>query len=104
MSILDTLKADVGDVGNFFKKLKDDVIKAKNIWTAISSPQTRALIVTLAKDVITTVKDAELAAGATGMNFAMDLQTVNDIKQLVADAKAGDGVIKTDLALFGITL
>ena len=104
MSILDTLKADGTDVGSFFKKLVSDVITAKNIWQAISSPQTRALIVTLAKDVITTVKDGELAANATGMNLALDLQTVNDIKQLVADAKGGDGVLKTDLALLGITL
>lgn len=104
MSILDTLKADGVDVLNFFSKLKDDVIKAKNIWTAISSPQTRSLVATLAKDAILAVKDAEAAAQAAGISVVLDVQVVTDVKQLIADAKAGDGVIKTDLALLGITI
>lgn len=103
-AILDDLKKDGLDVLNFFKKLKDDVIKAKNIWTAINSPQTRAFVTTLAQDVLKVVNDADVAVADKGINFAADSQVFQDAKQLIADAKAGDGVIKTDLALLGITL
>jgi hypothetical protein len=104
MSLLDSVKADVGDVITFFGKLKNDVVKAKSIWVAINSPQTRSFVAALAQHVLTAVKDSEIAVATNGLNIAADAQLLADAKQLIADAKAGDGVIKTDLALLGITL
>jgi hypothetical protein len=104
MSILDTLKADGTDILSFLKKVKDDVVKVKNLWVAINSPQTRAFVTTLAQHVLKTIADADAAVMADGLNFKLDAELLADAKLLIADAKAGDGVLKTDLAILGITL
>lgn len=104
MSVETTLAAVGTDIGLFFSKLKNDILKAKAVWAIISDQQTRSVLMTLGKQVITTVKDAEGAVAANGFNFTLDAQVISDIKQLVADAEAGDGVILADLKALGVTL
>ena len=104
MSVATVLQAVDNDVKGFFGKLVADFNKAKAVWSAISNPQTRALLMKIGADAIKLGKDADAAATAAGLSLALDLQTVADIKQLVADAKAGDGVIVADLKLIGINL
>jgi hypothetical protein len=104
MSLKSILTTVDNDAKGFFAKLSADVQKAKQVWTLVSSPQTRALALKITADAITTVKDAEAAAQAAGLNFALDSAVVADIKTLIADAKAGDGVVVSDLAVLGITL
>lgn len=104
MSVETTL-ADVGnDVLGFFARLKADIVKAKAIWNIISDQQTRAILIKVGTDAITAVKDATAAASAAGLNITLDAAVVSDIKQLLADGKAGEGVIVADLKTLGITL
>lgn len=104
MSVETTLAAVGTDLKSFWTKLKADIATAKAIWNIIDSPQTRSLVVTLAQQVITVVKDATTAIAADGVNFTIDAELVKDIQTLVADAKAGDAVIVADLKALGITL
>lgn len=102
---VESVLGEVGhDVKGFFTKFIEDVAKAKAVWNIISSQQTRAILMKVGSDAITAVKDADAAAVASGLNLPLDLAVVNDIKQLIADAKAGEGVIVADLKTLGITL
>jgi hypothetical protein len=102
MSAVTTLENVGNDVKGFFAKFAVDAQKAKAVWTALSSPQTRAVLIKLGTDAITLCKDADAAAIAGGLSLALDGATVNDIKQLVIDAKSADPVIAADLAILGI--
>lgn len=104
MSLATTLQGVDNDVKGFFSKLSDDLRKAKAVWTAINNPATRALLVKIGSDAIKLGKDADAAAVAGGINLPLDAATIADIKQLVADAKAGDSIVAGDLALLGVTL
>lgn len=102
--ILDKMKGFTSDAVSFFKQVAADVRKGHDLWVAINSPQTRALAVRVTADVLKAVRDVEGAAAAQGFNFVLDAELVSDAKQLIADAKAGDGVLKVDLGLLGIKL
>lgn len=104
MSVTSVLATVGNDVGGFLKKVAADWKLAKQAWALIGSPQTRALLIKIGKDVVQTVRDAEAAVAAEGMNFTLDAATVADIKELIADGIAGDGVIASDLKVLGITL
>jgi hypothetical protein len=104
MSVTTVLTEVNNDVKGFFGKLAADFQKAKQIWTLIASPQTRALLIKVGSDAIKFVDDAETAVENKGLNFQLDEATYNDIKTLIADAKAGDGILIADLQVLGITL
>jgi hypothetical protein len=98
-----TVLSTVGnDLKGFYTKLSADFQKAKQAWLIISSPQTRAILVTIGADAIKTVQDATAAAQGGGLSLSLDSAVVADIKQLIADAKTGDGVIMSDLKALGI--
>ena len=102
------VKAQLESVGNdvkaFFAKVADDTRKARQVWTRVSSPQTRALLIKIGGDAFKAVKDSTAAADAGGLNLQLDAAAVSDIKVLFDDAKAGDGVLVSDLKVLGITL
>lgn len=101
---VETVLATAGtDLKSFWTKLKADVATAKAIWNIINSPQTHAIVITVAQQAITTVKDGVAAAEAGGMNFTLDAVIVKDIQTLIADAKT-DGVIASDLKAIGVLL
>jgi len=104
MSAATVLLAVGNDLKGFYEKLSADFQKAKQAWIVISSPQTRAVLLTLGADAIKTVNDATAAVSGGGLSLTLDNQVIADIKQLIADAKTGDGVIVTDLAALGIKL
>jgi len=47
---------------------------------------------------------ATAAASSKGLSLSLDEAVVADIKQLIADAEAGDGVILADLKALGISI
>jgi hypothetical protein len=98
------LSAVGNDLKSFYKKLSADVQKAKQAWLIISSAQTRSVLLTVGSDAIRIVKDATAAVSGGGLSLTLDAAVVSDIKQLIADAKAGDGVIETDLKTLGLTI
>ena len=102
MSIATVLSAVGNDLKGFYTKLSADFQKARQAWLIISSPQTRAILVTIGADAIKTVKDATAAAQGSGLSLALDAAVVADIKQLIADAQTGDGVIQSDLKALGL--
>ena len=104
MSVETVLAAAGNDVKGFFAKLKADLETAKAIWNIIDSPQTRAAVLTVAHDVITAVKDTTEVVGTAGLNFTLDAQLATEIQKLIADAKAGDGVIQADFKAIGVLL
>lgn len=99
-----TVAADTQDVLAFWAKLKEDFVKAKSVWTIISSPQTRALMVKVFNQTVTTVKAAVTAGESEGLNVQLDSTVVADVKELIADAQAGDKQIVADLKAIGIEL
>jgi molybdenum cofactor biosynthesis enzyme MoaA len=103
MSVETTLAAVGTDLKSFWTKLKADIATAKAIWNIIDSPQTRAVVITVAQQAIQTVKDAVTAAESEGINLTLDAVVVKDIQTLIADAKT-DGVIASDLKAIGILL
>jgi hypothetical protein len=105
MMSVETVLASVGnDLKGFYTKLSSDFKKARQAWVIISSAQTRALLLTIGSDVIKMVKDVTAAGTAKGFSLTLDEVVVEDIQQLIADAKAGDGVLIADLKTLGITL
>ena len=58
----------------------------------------------IGSDAIKTVQDATTAVAGGGLALNLDAAVVADIKQLIADARTGDGVILTDLVALGIKL
>lgn len=104
MSVAMVLSAVGNDLKGFYKKLATDFQKARQAWLIISSAQTRSVLLALGADAIKTVKDAEAAVQAGALSLALDQAVVADIKHLIADAKAGDGVIVADLKALGISL
>jgi hypothetical protein len=104
MSVETVLATAGNDLKSFWNKLKSDVAIGKAVWGIISSPQTRAVLVTLGQQAFTTVKDAAAAVEASGINITLDAVVVADIKTLIADAEAGDGVIVADFKALGILL
>jgi hypothetical protein len=92
------------DLKAFYTKLSADFQKAKQAWLIISSPQTRAVLITLGSDAIKIVKDATAAVSSKGLSLTLDEAVIADIKQLIADAEAGDGVILADLKALGISI
>lgn len=103
MSVESTLATVGTDLKTFWAKLKADIATAKAIWNIIDSPQTRAVVITVAQQAITTVKDAVTAAESEGVNLTLDAVVVKDIQTLIADAKS-DGVIASDLKAIGVLL
>jgi hypothetical protein len=100
-----TVLSTIGnDLTGFYKKLACDFQKARQAWLLISSAQTRAVLLTLGSDAIKTVKDATAAVAGSGLSWSLDAAVVADIQNLVADAKAGDGVIVDDLKALGIAV
>ncbi|HZQ43977.1 MAG TPA: hypothetical protein VFA99_12030 [Acidobacteriaceae bacterium] len=98
-----TVLSTVGnDLKSFYTKLSADFQKARQAWMIISSPQTRAVLLTVGSDAIKIVKDATAAAGSKGLSLSLDEAVIADIKQLIADAEAGDGVIQSDLKALGL--
>jgi hypothetical protein len=98
-----TVLSTVGnDLKGFYTKLSADFQKAKQAWLIISSAQTRAVLLTVGSDAIKTVKDATAAAQGGGLSISLDAAVVADIKQLIADAETGDGVIQSDLKALGL--
>ena len=103
MSLESVLSTVGNDLKSFASKVAADWAKVKQAWTLISSPQTRALMLKIFADAVKLVKDGSGAVSAAGTNLLLDVATLNDIKTLIADAKAGDGVIVSDLKVLGIT-
>ena len=104
MSVATVLSNVGNDLKGFYTKLSADFQKARQAWLIISSAQTRAVLLTIGSDAIKTVKDATAAAQGGALSLALDAAVVADIKQLIADVKAGDGVIEADLKALGIIL
>lgn len=104
MSVTTVLSTVGNDLKAFYTKLSADFQKAKQAWLIISSPQTRAVLLTLGSDALKVVKDATAAASSKGLSLTLDESVVSDIEQLIADAKAGDGVIQSDLKALGISI
>jgi hypothetical protein len=92
------------DLKAFYTKLSADFQKARQAWLIISSPQTRAVLLTLGSDAVKLVKDAAAATSSKGLSLTLDEAVFADIKQLIADAEAGDGVIQADLKALGISI
>lgn len=90
-------------VGHFFVDLVHDIEKAKKIFEQLQ-PEVKAVIIPVFQQVVVVVKDAEEAAAQEGMNIVLDLQTVTDLKALIAAAKAGDTKLVADFKSLGITL
>jgi hypothetical protein len=100
-----TVLATVGnDLKSFYTKLSADFQKAKQAWLIISSAQTRAVLITVGADAVKIVKDAAAAVSSKGLSLTLDEAVIADIKQLIADAEAGDGVILADLKALGISI
>lgn len=104
MSVATVLSTVGNDLKGFYSKLSADFQKARQAWLIISSAQTRSVLLTIGSDAIKTVKDATAAAQSGGLSVALDATVVADIKQLITDAKTGDGVIVADLKALGLTL
>ena len=104
MSVEAVLSAVGNDLKAFYTKLAADFQKAKQAWLIISSAQTRSILLAIGADAVKTVKDAEAAISASGISLTLDAAVIADIKQLIADAKTGDGVIRADLKALGIVL
>lgn len=102
MSAASVLSAVGNDLKSFYAKLSSDLQKAKQAWIMISSAQTRAILVKIGSDAIKAVQDATTSVLSGGLALNLDAAAIADIKQLIADAHAGDGVIATDLAALGI--
>ena len=101
---VETKLADFGGaIKAMFQKLSVDYQKAKQAWTLISSPQTRAVLVQLGSDAVKAVKDGGTAVTDGGFNFVVDAAVVADIKQILVDAKT-DGVLAADLKAIGVAL
>ena len=104
MSVASVLSTVGNDLKAFYTKLSVDFQKAKQAWLIISSPQTRAVLLTLGSDAVKIVKDATAAVSSKGLSLTLDEAVIADIKQLIADAEAGDGVLLADLKALGITI
>ena len=104
MSVASVLSTVGNDLKAFYTKLAADFQKAKQAWLIISSPQTRSVLLTLGSDAVKVVKDATGAISSKGLSLALDEAVIADIKQLIADAEAGDGVIQADLKALGISV
>jgi hypothetical protein len=104
VSVATVLSAVGNDLKGFYAKLSADFQKAKQAWLIISSAQTRSILLTVGSDAIKIVKDATAAVSASGLSLTLDGAVVSDIKQLITDAEAGDGVIQADLKALGLTL
>lgn len=104
MSVASVLAIVGNDLKGFYAKLSADFQKARQAWLIISSAQTRAVLLAVGSDAIKLVKDATAAAQGGGLSVALDSAVIADIKQLIADAKTGDGVIEADLKALGISL
>jgi hypothetical protein len=104
VSVASVLSTVGNDLKAFYTKLAADFQKAKQAWLIISSPQTRSVLLTLGSDAVKVVKDATGAISSKGLSLALDEAVIADIKQLIADAEAGDGVIQADLKALGISV
>lgn len=104
MSVSTVLSTVGNDLMGFYAKLSADFKKAKQAWLIISSAQTRSVLLAIGSDAVKTVKDASAAASASGLSIALDAAVIADIKQLIADAETGDGVIQADLKALGIVI
>ena len=104
MSVASVLSTVGNDLKAFYTKLAADFQKAKQAWLIISSPQTRSVLLRLGSDAVKVVKDATGAISSKGLSLALDEAVIADIKQLIADAEAGDGVIQADLKALGISV
>jgi hypothetical protein len=104
MSVATVLSTVGNDLKSFYTKLSADFQKARQAWLIISSAQTRAILLTVGSDAIKTVQDATAAVEGGGFSVTLDAAVIADIKQLIADAKTGDGVIAADLKALGLVL
>lgn len=104
MSVASVLSTVGNDLKAFYSKLSADIQKARQAWLIISSAQTRSVLLAIGSDAIKTVKDATSAVQGGGLSVALDAAVIADIRQLIADAKTGDGVIEADLKALGISL
>ena len=104
MSVVTVLSTVGNDLKAFYTKLSADFQKAKQAWLIISSPQTRAVLLTVGSDAVKIVKDATAAASSKGLSLTLDEAVIADIEQLITDAEAGDGVILADLKALGISI
>ena len=104
MSVATVLSAVGNDLKSFYTKLSADFQKARQAWLIISSPQTRAVLITVGCDAVKIVKDASAAVGSKGLSLALDESVIADIKQLISDAEASDGVILADLKAMGVSI
>ena len=104
MSVATVLSTVGNDLKGFYQKLSADFQKAKQAWLIISSPQTRAVLLTLGSDAVKIVKDAAGAVSSKGLSLTLDEAVIADIKQLITDAESGDGVIVADLKALGISI
>ena len=104
MSVASVLSTVGNDLKAFYTKLSADFQKAKQTWLIISSPQTRAVLLTLGADAVKIVKDGTGAIASKGLSLTLDEAVIADIKQLIADAEKGDGVIQADLKALGISI
>ena len=104
MSVATVLSTVGNDLKAFYTKLSADFQKAKQAWLIISSPQTRAVLLTVGSDAVKIVKDATAAASSKGLSLTLDEAVIADIEQLITDAEAGDGVILADLKALGISI
>jgi hypothetical protein len=103
MSFLTAVGNGFKKVGSFFKAIIVDGDKAVEIWEAVGSNGTKALVLQLGSDVMQLVAEGETILAGGEFNLTLDLAFVAGVKKLIADAEAGDAVVKSDLALFGIS-
>jgi len=104
VSVATVLSTVGNDLKGFYGKISSDVRKARAAWQIISSPQTRSVLLTLGSDAVKAVKDITAAGAGGGLSLTLDEAVVADIQQIIADAKAGDGVIAADLKALGVAL
>jgi hypothetical protein len=102
---VESILADIGgDLKSAAEKVAGDWKKVKAAWNLICSPEVRAALVAVGAAAVTAINASEAAIAADGFNLTLDVAVANDIKNLIADAKAGEGVIATDLKALGVNL
>ena len=95
-------------IADFLTDIVSGVAKLQKLYSTLSGP-TLAAVAAVFYDVVKTVAASESAASAAATGNVMGAitfseTTVSLVKQVVADAKAGEKVIVADFEALGIKL